>query len=126
MADIDEQTSGSKDPVQAAARVLENLCELEPELKAAAIIGAEGQTVATTGSAGSWGESARELIEALDGVRGRDVDSAHLATDAAEIFMVREGGLALVAVTARFVLASLTSFDMRMALRDVARGGKDA
>lgn len=111
---------------QAASRVLENLAELEPELKGAAIVDGSGRTIATTGSAGQWGGKLEELLAAVDEVRERDVDSAHLATDLAEIFVVREAGLTLVAVTARFVLASLTSFDMRMALRDAAKGAESA
>jgi len=126
VADNVEQTPGSNDPVQAAGRVLENLTELEPELRAAAIIDDDGRTIASSGSALTWGGAGLELLASLDAVRDREVDSAHLATETAEIFMVREGGLSLIAVTGRFVLASLTSFDMRMALRDVAAGAENA
>ncbi|MGK2954556.1 MAG: hypothetical protein ACSLFI_02640 [Solirubrobacterales bacterium] len=128
MADNTDQTPGPGTVSQAkvAERVLENLAELEPELKSAAILGPDGETVASTGSAPSWPTAANELLEAVDSVRERPVDSAHLATESAEIFVVRESGLSLVAVTGRFVLASLTSFDMRMALRDVAAGAKHA
>ena len=104
-----------------AERVLENLAELEPELRAAAIIGPGGAPVASSGSDPAWSDRAGDLLAALDGTEDREIDSAHLATDTAEIFVVREHGLALVAVTGRFVLASLTSFDIRMALRDLAR-----
>ena len=38
-----------------------------------------------------------------------------------EAFAVREGDLAMVAVTERFTLASLMIFDMRAVLRDLAR-----
>jgi hypothetical protein len=62
------------------------------------------------------------VLASVDSVRDRPVDSAHLATETAEVFVVRQDGLSLVAVTGRFVLASLTSFDMRMALRDVNAG----
>jgi len=105
-----------------ARRVLENLAELEPELKAAAVIDADGEAVASTGKAANWNRTAVELVNALDAARELPIDSAHLATEEAEIFVVREGGLALVAVTGRFVLASLTSFDLRMALRDLDTG----
>lgn len=128
MADNTDQTPGPGTVSQAevAERVLENLAELEPELKAAAILGVDGQTVASDGPGPSWSEAARELLASVDLVRERPVDSAHLATETAEIFVVREGGLSLIAVTGRFVLASLTSFDMRMALRDVAGGANNA
>lgn len=109
-----------------ARRALENLAELEPDLKAAAVIDADGQAVASTGKAANWNRTASELLAALDGAGGKPVDSAHLATGEGEIFVVREGGLALIAVTARFVLASLTSFDLRMALRDLSKGAESA
>ena len=41
----------------------------------------------------------------------------------AEVFALRHAGLAAVAVTERFALASLTFFDMRALLRDLAGGG---
>ncbi len=105
----------------AAGRVLENLAELEPELRAAAIIGPRGDTLASSGQEPRWSAGAVRLVEKLDAAEGREIDSAHLATETAEIFVVREGGFVLVAVTGRFVLASLTSFDIRMALRDLGR-----
>lgn len=110
----------------SAERVLENLAELEPELRAAAIIGTGGETLASSGSEPAWSRRAGELLSALDKAKEREIDSAHLATETAEIFVVREGGMALVAVTGRFVLASLTGFDIRMALRDVTREAANA
>lgn len=133
MADTSSETTRPNGPDQnrqALERVLGNLSELEPELKAAAILGPGRQVLASVsvepGSQRAWSVAAAELLDALEAVREREVDSAHLATDAAEIFVVRQGDLALVAVTDRFVLASLTSFDMRMALRDAASGAKNA
>ena len=41
----------------------------------------------------------------------------------AEVFALRHAGLAAIAVTERFALASLTLFDMRALLRDLAHGG---
>ncbi|MGB0121246.1 MAG: hypothetical protein WBP55_09875, partial [Solirubrobacterales bacterium] len=72
------------------------------------------------------GEDPRALAPGQLLAQERPVDSAHLATDEAEIFVVREKGLVLVAVTARFVLASLTGFDLRMALRDLSKGAENA
>ena len=39
---------------------------------------------------------------------------------------MRHGGLVAVVVTERFALASLTLFDMRAVLRDLAAGGPGA
>lgn len=124
MADNTEQTPepGAVSQADIAERVLDNLAELEPELRAAAILGADGRVLASTRSGVDWLAAAKEVLESVDSVRERPVDSAHLATETAEIFVVRQDGLSLIAVTGRFVLASLTSFDMRMALRDVKVG----
>lgn len=106
----------------AAERVLENLAEMEPELVQAGIFDEDGRAVATTAGSDDWSHDAAELLEALE-VASKDetLDSAHVATAEGEVFAVRDSGLSLVAVTGRFVLASLTSYDMRMALRDAAR-----
>jgi predicted regulator of Ras-like GTPase activity (Roadblock/LC7/MglB family) len=103
-----------------ADRILDELAQLEPELRGAAIVDGEGRPCAVRSERVGWGEDAVSLLKAVDEAGGRPVDSVHIATEKAEVFVVREGGLALVAVTGRFVLASLTGFDMRMSLRDLA------
>ena len=128
VADNTEQTPGPGPVSQAeiAERVLDNLAELEPELRAAAVLGPDGEALASTRTGADWLGAANEVLASVDSVRERPVDSAHLATETAEVFVVRQDGISLVAVTGRFVLASLTSFDMRMALRDVNRGATRA
>ncbi|MBK5109731.1 MAG: hypothetical protein JJE10_00015 [Thermoleophilia bacterium] len=122
MADDSDKTgpAGDADQPDPADRVLEELAELEPELRAAAIIGADNTTRAVRSDDPGWGDDAIALLRAVDSAGDRTVDSAHIATEQAEVFVVREGELSLVAVTGRFVLASLTGFDMRMSLRDLA------
>jgi len=109
---------------EAASRVLENLAELEPELVSAAILDQNRDAVAVTSDSSSWPVEAANLLQALEDGSGEEkFDSAHIACADGEVFAVAESGLSLVAVTGRFVLASLTSYDMRMALRDAARAG---
>lgn len=106
---------------RAAERVLDNLAELEPELVSAGIFKDRRPVAVTSGSDG-WPDAAIEVLEAVEaGSGGEAVDSAHIAASGGEVFVVRDSGLELVAVTGRFVLASLTGYDMRMALRDAAR-----
>jgi hypothetical protein len=105
---------------ERARTVLETLSGLEAELKGAAIFSSGGEILACTVDRPGWGSAALELLEALRAAAEGDLDSSHVATEEGEVFVVTEGDLALVAVTARFVLASLTTFDMRMALRDLA------
>lgn len=78
--------------------------------------------LSASGDADAWGEAARELLAAADVAQGEPAAHAHVATGDGEVFCVREGELAAVAVTERFVLASLMVFDLRSALRDLAAG----
>jgi len=114
---------GPARPDDLAARsklALDTLAGLEPELKAAAVVSDRGEVLATSTGDEGWGEEAIVLLEKLAEAGPGELDSSHITTEDAEVFVVRESGLALVAVTARFVLASLTSFDVRMSLRDIA------
>ena len=123
MADVDgkSESTGVNALSDAAERVLENLAELEPELVSAGIFDADGSPVAVSSSSPDWVAAANELVDSvLASSDSEALDSAHVATSEGEVFVVTEAGLLLVAVTGRFVLASLTAYDMRMALRDLA------
>jgi hypothetical protein len=72
---------------------------------------------------GGWGAPAQKRLVAPDAAVPEPVAHAHVATGDGEAFCVREGGLAVVAVTDRFVLASLMFFDMRTTLRELAAAG---
>ncbi len=120
---IHTETPGAGSQADSALRVLENLAELEPELRGAAIFSGTGpdrRLLAVTVDDDRWAEAAVELADAVIGAAVEEFDSAHVALDAGEAFVVSEAGLTLVATTGRFVLASLTGFDMRMCLRDLA------
>lgn len=92
--------------------------ELSPEMRGGAILDS-GTTLAASGELGEWGEAATELLSAA---AAEPFDQIHVATEAGEVFAVREGSLTAVSVTERFVLASLMAFDMRATLRDLAAG----
>jgi hypothetical protein len=96
--------------------------EISPEMRGCAILDATGEVFAASGEAPPWTDPARELIAAADAAEGEPVAHAHLATGDAEVFCVRHGDLICVAVAERFVLSSLMVFDLRSALRDLARG----
>ena len=130
VADMNSKTgdSGETTPTnpaaltEAADRVLQNLAELEPQLINAGIFDQKLNPVALTSDSGEWPTQASVLLGALEAGSGDEkLDSAHVASTEGEVFVVTESGLSLVAVTSRFVLASLTSYDMRMSLRDAAR-----
>ncbi len=107
------------DPRQAVAY----LEEISPEMRGCAILDSSGEVLASSGEGGAWREAASELLEAADSAGGGQSAHSHVATGDGEVFCVRHEGLVAVAVTERFVLASLMLFDLRAVLRGLAAGG---
>jgi predicted regulator of Ras-like GTPase activity (Roadblock/LC7/MglB family) len=97
------------------------IAELSPDLRGAAILGRDGAVLAASGEPERWREDAAALFAVADGAESEPVEQVHVATEQGEVFAVRHEGLAAVAVTDRFALASLMLFDMRSALRELAR-----
>jgi hypothetical protein len=98
---------------------------LTTEIRGCAVIGPAG-VLAATGPAERWAGAAAELLDAADVAAGGEASHAHVATEDGEAYAVRHAGLAMVAVTDRFTLASLVLADMRAALRDLSRGATTA
>lgn len=110
-----------EDGVTGSLMGIPYLAELEPELRGAVIFGPDGEVIESSVPASSgFSEAAASLVEGLLAHREEPLDSAHIAADEAEVFVVCEAGLTLVAVAARFVLSSLMSYDIRMTLRDLS------
>jgi predicted regulator of Ras-like GTPase activity (Roadblock/LC7/MglB family) len=107
----------------AAAGALAYLAELSPDLRGGAILGGDGSVLAASSHSDRWREDVAVLFGAADGAGSEPVEQVHIATEQGEVFALRDGGLAAVAVTDRFALASLLFFDMRSVLRDLAAGG---
>lgn len=120
----DGETSGAVGGEAAAAEgALAYLTELSPDLRGAAILGPHGDVLAASGDPERWREDAAKLFEVADRAGEEPVEQVHIGTEQGEVFAIRHAGLAAVAVTDRFALASLTFFDMRSLLRDLASGG---
>jgi predicted regulator of Ras-like GTPase activity (Roadblock/LC7/MglB family) len=110
-------------PAPAAAEAALNfLTEMSPDLRGAAILSGDGTVLAASGDAAAWAEEAVGLLRVADAAGDEPVEQVHVATQAGEVFALRHDGFAAVAVTERFALASLTFFDMRSALRELAKG----
>ncbi|HEX5526056.1 MAG TPA: hypothetical protein VFX44_02525 [Solirubrobacterales bacterium] len=106
---------------ESASAALAFLTEMSPDLRGAAILGAEGEVLAATDEAPErWREDAATLFAAADAAEGVPVEQVHIATEQGEVFAIRNEGLAAVSVTDRFALASLMLYDMRSALRELA------
>jgi predicted regulator of Ras-like GTPase activity (Roadblock/LC7/MglB family) len=108
---------------EAAEAALAYLTEMSPDLRGAAILAGDGKVLAASGHPDRWREDAAMLLAVADRAGDEPVERAHIATEQGEVFAVRHAGLAAVAVTERFALASLLHFDMRSVLRDLATGG---
>ena len=117
MADGETSTGDS------AATALAYLGEMSPDLRGGAILGGDGAVLASSGRPDRWREDAATLLDVADRAGAEPVAQVHIATEQGEVFVVRHGGLAAIAVTDRFALASLLLFDMRAILRDLAAGG---
>jgi predicted regulator of Ras-like GTPase activity (Roadblock/LC7/MglB family) len=107
----------------AAEGALAYLAEMSLDLRGAAILGAEGAVLAASDHPERWREDAAALFEVADRAGGEPAEQIHVGTEQGEVFALRHAGLAAVAVTERFALASLTFFDLRALLRDLAAGG---
>lgn len=105
---------------QSAEAALAYLAEMSPDLRGAAVFGPEGEVLAATeGESERWREDAAALFAAADAAEEVPVEQIHIATEQGEVFAIRNAGLAAVAVTDRFALASLLLFDLRSMLREL-------
>jgi predicted regulator of Ras-like GTPase activity (Roadblock/LC7/MglB family) len=108
-------------PADAEA-ALSFLTEMSPDLRGGAILSVDGTVLAASGDAAEWATEVVNLLRAADAAGDEPVEQVHVATLAGEVFALRLEGFVAVAVTERFALASLTFFDMRSALREMAKG----
>jgi hypothetical protein len=115
----DDATTGAVSG-DAAEGALAFLTEMSPDLRGAAILGPDGAVLAADGAPAHWREGVAALFEVADRAGGEPVEQVHVGTEQGEVFALRHAGLAAIAVTERFALASLTFFDLRALLRDLA------
>jgi hypothetical protein len=104
-----------------ATLAVTQMSEMSPDLRACAVLGSDGSVLAASGGSG-WAEAGAAFLAAADAAGEEPASQVHVATEDGEAFAVREDGLAMLAVTDRFTLASLVLFDMRTVLRDLAAG----
>lgn len=103
-----------------AERAVAKLVELSADLRACALVGADGAVLASSADA-PWAERTAELWAAADAARpgAGPATGVQVAVAGGEVFATREGGVTAVAVTDRFALASLMFCDLRAALREL-------
>jgi predicted regulator of Ras-like GTPase activity (Roadblock/LC7/MglB family) len=122
-ADMPDAPAAASPSAQSAEAALAFLTEMSPDLRGAAILGPDGEVLAATGEEPErWGKDAAGLFAVADAAEGESVEQVHIATEQGEVFAIRNEGLAAVAVTDRFALASLMLFDLRSILRRLGKG----
>jgi len=114
-----EVAPSREDAEAAVARML----EMSADARGCAVLGPGGDVLAASGDVDRWGEAAAAFLEAADAAGERPAGHVHVATEDGEVFAVRHRGVAMVAVSERFTLASLMLFDMRTVLRELAASG---
>jgi hypothetical protein len=120
-ADMPDAPAAAAPSAESAEAALAFLTEMSPDLRGAAILGPAGEVLAATGEEPErWADDAAALFAAADAAEEAPVEQVHIATEQGEVFAIRNAGLAAVAVTERFALASLMLFDMRSTLRRLA------
>jgi predicted regulator of Ras-like GTPase activity (Roadblock/LC7/MglB family) len=125
-----ERVSASKAATPAtgadrAAEAVQRLEEMAADVRGCALLDAGGAVLASSGDAerrDDWAEAAAGLLAAADAIRDQPAEHVHVGTEEGEVFAVRDGGLAMVAVTDRFTLTSLLVSDMRTVLREALKG----
>jgi hypothetical protein len=107
---------------ERAEAAVARMREMSADLRGCAVVGPGGEVLAASGELERWQEAAAVLLGAADLAGDEPFDYLHVGTEDGEVFAVRRGELAMVAVSDRFALASLMLFDMRTVLRDLATG----
>lgn len=119
-----QQMLDGRNAVTAAAtaeRAVAKLVEFSADLRACALVAADGTVLASSGQA-PWSERTVELWTAAEAVRedGNPATQVQVSGEGGEVFATRSEGITAIAVTDRFALASLMFCDLRAALRDLA------
>jgi hypothetical protein len=105
---------------QAADAAVARMREMSADLRGCAVLGRGGEVLAASGERKRWQEPCAVLWGAADLAGPEPASHLHVGTEDGEVFALRHAGLAMVAVSERFALASLMLSDMRMALRELA------
>ena len=112
----------------AAQQALADLTEISSQIEVAAICAAGGSVIASTladaARASSLGSLVTRLLEATPaaGPATAELEQLEAATDEGSVFLVRDGGLTIVAVTKPQPTSGLVFYDLKSALRSAAAG----
>jgi hypothetical protein len=100
------------------------MLEMSDDARGCAVLGPTGAVLAATGDRERWQDAGAALLGAADLVGDEPARQVHIGTEDGEVFAIRHGELAMIAVSDRFPLASLMISDMRMVLRGMTEEAK--
>jgi hypothetical protein len=101
-------------PTLTPPLALDYLRELSADIRAGAVLDAEGHLLA---GPQDLGDAARDLVTAAG-----DAQEIHVSTADGAVFAARSASHALVVVCGRFALPSLIRYDLRLVLADLVGG----
>jgi hypothetical protein len=124
-ADGGQATATARAPTHEVAEVaIARMLEMSDDVRGCAVLGTTGEAFAATGDRERWQEAGAALLSAADRAGDEPAWHVHIGTEDGEVFAIRHGELAMIAVSDRFPLASLMISDMRMALRGMVEEAK--
>ena len=113
-----------------AQQALADLTEISSQIRAAALLDADGGVAASTladeRSARAFADAARELVTAAEGVRslgGDALTQLEVATGEGSVFVVREAGRTIAATTSPEPTVGLVFYDLKSCLRSASDAG---
>ncbi len=120
VAEVSDASAPAAPSAADAEVAVARLASMSTDLRGCAVIAADGSALAASGDLEAWAEAAAGLLAAADAAAGEPVGHLHVGTEDGEVFAVRGEGVAIVAASERFPLASLMLSDMRAVLRELA------
>jgi hypothetical protein len=102
------------------------MLEMSDDVRGCVVLGPTGEALAATGDLQRWQEPGTALLGAADRAGGEPAQQVHVGTEDGEVFAIRHGEIAMIAVSDRFPLASLMISDMRLVLRGLEQEAKRA
>jgi hypothetical protein len=114
------------EPALTPDLALTYLGELSTDIRAAAVLDADGSVAATTGFEDGDADDVKSLVgDLFDHAATAAGDGAaptqfEISLPEGIVFAVRESGWTLAVIAGRFALSSLMFFDLRMVIRDMA------
>ena len=117
------------DPPLTPDLAIAYLGELSTDIRAVAVLGADGSVAAQSGFESGTPEQVKELVgdlfDSAKDAAGDDPAPGELEVSLPDgsVYAVREAGWTLAVVAGRFALSSLMRFDLRMVARDLAGQG---